>query len=178
MAAAGDSLLVLSYIPKENALAVLIDESSDRTALHDLLMKEAQRVADEHRAAVISKITPLPHTDRLPGCDAFLRLGEAERKALLARMTIRPEASSINTLPDDIANCLVNFPPTHRHVICTRLIEWWDLQIIFTLCGKRQRCISKLEVLEKISEIAGEIEREELSADFEMSVIPDGHKPD
>lgn len=171
-------LVTVAPLGTKDVLAVLIEETGDRGPLHDLLVLEAQRVIDEHETARGSDTLPLPHADRVAGCAAFLKLGQAKRNALLARITIRPGASNIASISIDIAAQLVNFPPEKRPAICARLIEWWDLQVIFTLCGKRERFIFKIEVQQKIAELAGEIERDELLPDFENALLPDDYEPD
>ena len=170
-------LVTVAPLGAKDALAVLLNETADRGSLHALLVLEAQRVVDEHEAARLSGSLPEPHADRVAGCTAFLQLGKAQREVLLARMTVRPGASNIVSISDDIAAKLVNFPPNKRPAICERLIEWWDLQVIFTLCGKRERFIALIEVQQKIAEFAGEIEREELLPDFEIARQPDDHEP-
>lgn len=169
-------LVTVAPLGKSNALAVLLNPTSDRSSLQTLLVTEAQRVVDENAAA--SGASAPPHADRIDGCKAFLNLDEAKRNALLARVTVRPGASNIGAVCDDIAKRLMNFPPGQRPEICKRLIEWWDLQVIFTLCEKRQRTIAKIEVLQVISELAGEIERDDLFPDFELAALPSDHTPD
>ena len=56
-------------------------------------------------------------------------------------------------------------------------MEWWDLQIVYAFCGKRERFINRLEVLERLTEMVGEITREELLADFRFEIPPDNHRP-
>jgi hypothetical protein len=170
-------LVTVASLDKKSVLSILLDESADRNLLHDQLVQEAERVVSEYQKASALKKSPLPHSDRIAGCNAFLQLDKIKRKTLLTRMTICPGTSNISALSNDIASRLVNFPPTQRSEVCTRLIEWWDLQVIFSLCGKRERFISKIEAQEKISEIAGEIERDELLPDFETSLLPDNHIP-
>ncbi|NDZ12697.1 hypothetical protein C7T35_10075 [Variovorax sp. WS11] len=170
-------LVTVAPLGAKDALAVLLDETADRGPLRALLVLEAQRVVQEHEAARVSSSLPLPHGDRIAGCTAFLQLGKPRQEALLARMTVRPGASNIAAISDDITAQLVNFPPDKRPAICVRLIEWWDLQVIFTLCGKRERFIGKIEVQQKIAELAGEIERDELLPDFETALQPDDHEP-
>lgn len=171
-------LVTVAPLGSKDDLAVLLNETADRGSLHTLLVLEAQRVVDEREAARTSGTLPLPHADRVDGCTAFLQLGKAKREVLLARMTVRPGTSNIASISDDIAAKLVHFPPDQRPAIGTRLIEWWDLQVIFTLCGKRERFIAFIEVQQKISELASEIERDELSPDFEGAQQPDDHEPD
>lgn len=171
-------LVTVAPLSAKGFLGSLLDESASRESLHSTLLDEAQRVVDEHQAGRLAGLQPLPHTDRVSSCAAFLKLDNSTRKTLLSRITVRPGGSNITGVSDDIAGCLVNFPPDSRQAICIRLIEWWDLQVIFTLCGKRERFITKLEVQQKISELAGEIERDELFPDFENALMPEEHVPD
>ncbi|MGP8432369.1 ABC-three component system protein [Paraburkholderia fungorum] len=170
-------LVTVAPLDAAGALACLTTDLSDRDSLHALLVQEAQRVLDAQEAARHAK-RPIPHADRASGCAAFLNLDELTRRALLARISVRAGSSNIAAICDDIENCLVNFPPEKRSALCKRLIEWWDLQVVFTLCGKRERFITKLEVQLRIAELAGEIERDELLPDFESALLPDDHVPD
>ena len=169
-------LVTVASLDAEGVLGSLLTESADRESLHVKLLQEARRVVDAHEAAKHAG-TP-PHADRVGGCMAFLQLDEDTRRSLLSKITVRPGRSNITAISGEIADCLVNFPPQQRPVLCTRLIEWWDLQVIFTLCGKRERFITKLEVQLKIAELAGEIERDELLPDFETALLPTDHVPD
>lgn len=171
-------LVTVAPLSEKSFLGSLLDESASRESLHSTLLNEAQRVVAEYQAGKLAGHQTLPHTDRVSSCTAFLQLDESMRKTLLSRITVSPGGGNITGISDDIARCLVNFPPCSRDAICIRLLEWWDLQVIFTLCGKRERFITKLEVQQKISELAGEIERDELFADFENALMPESHVPD
>lgn len=172
-------LVTVAALGKDIVLGALLDENADRTLLHDALVEEAQRVVKEHQAAKADGAsTTFPHADRVAGCDAFLKLGASARTSLLARMSIHAGNANITGIEDDIASALVNFPPDKRQAIARRLLEWWDLQVVFTLCGRRERFIGKIEVQQKISEIAGEIERDELMPEFETVLPPSDHQPD
>lgn len=172
-------LVTVAPLGKDMVLGALLDQNADRTPLHDALVEEAQRVVIEHQAAkAASASTPFPHADRVAGCHAFLKLGEPHRKLLLARMSIQMGTANIAEIENAIASTLDNFPPDKRQAIARRLLEWWDLQVVFTLCGKRERFIGKIEVQRKTSEIAGEIERDELMPEFEDVLPPSDHQPD
>jgi hypothetical protein len=170
-------LVTVAPIDTEGALACLTTELSDRESLHALLLQEAKRVLDAQEVAKLAG-TPLPHADRVGGCSAFIYLDEATRRTLLSRISVRPGSDNIAAVSGNIENCLVNFPPPKRPILCRRLVEWWDLQVVFTLCGKRERFITKLEVQLKLAELAGEIERDELLPDFESALLPKDHVPD
>ena len=170
-------LVTVAPLSSGNPLEVLLDDQSSRAHLLTLLRNEAQRVVDEHQAGKTAKKSPLPHSDRVSSCAAYLGLNETVREKLLARITVQPSTSNISEIPDDIAKELKNFPPEHRTAITRKLMEWWDLQVIYSFCDKRNRAISMLEVQHKVAEIAGELAREELLADFQFVTPPDDHTP-
>ncbi|MDA8454265.1 hypothetical protein M4R22_05780 [Acidovorax sp. GBBC 3334] len=170
-------LVTVAPLPPGSVLAPLLDEKSSRTDLLKRLEAEAKRVVDEHATAKASGRNPLPHVERLPGCSAFLALPEATREKLLSRATIQPAAHDINKIQLDITNALTNFPPDQREAISQRLTEWWDLQIVYSFCGRRERFITRLEVLQRLLEMAGELARDELLADFQFEFPPDDHSP-
>jgi len=170
-------LVTVAPLPPGSVLAPLLDESASRAGLIKLLEAEAQRVVNEHAAAKKSGKSSLPHADRLSGCSAYLALPEVTREKLLSRARIQPAASDINKIQHDIANALTNFPPDQREAISKRLMEWWDLQIVYSFCAKRERFITRLEVLQRLLEMAGELARDELLADFQFEAPPDDHSP-
>ena len=170
-------LVTVAPLPSGSPFEVLRDERSPRTNLLTLLCNEAQRVVDEHQVAKRSGKYPLPHADRVSSCAAYLELNDIVREKLLSRITVQPAASNINEIPKDIAKELKNFPPERRDAITQKLIEWWDLQVVYSFCDKRDRAISMLEVQQKVAEISGELEREELLADFQFVTPPGDHTP-
>lgn len=168
-------LVTVAPLPSGSLLEVLLDEQSPRTQLLKALRDEAQRVLDEHQAGKEAEKYPPPHADRVTSCAAYLKLSDSVREKFLARITVQPSASNINEIPKDIAKELKNFPPERREAITEKLMEWWDLQVVYSFCGKRDRAISMLEVQQKIAEIAGELEREDILADFQFIAPPEGH---
>lgn len=170
-------LVTVAPLPSGSAFEVLLDELSPRTKLLTLLYSEAHRIVDEHQAAKKSGKYQLPHADRVSSCAAYLGLNDIVREKLLSRITVQPAASNISEIPKDIAKELKNFPPERRGAITQKLIEWWDLQVVYSLCDKRDRAITMLEVQQKVAEISGELEREELLADFQFVMPPGDHHP-
>ncbi|WP_182284864.1 ABC-three component system protein [Comamonas testosteroni] len=119
----------------------------------------------------------MPHGERAAACAAYIKLNEELRQALLSRVIIQPAASNIAQISNDIADALKAFPPEQRELIAHRLIEWWDLQVVHSFCGKRERVLSMLDVQLRLSEIAGELYRDEVLADFKIVMPPDDHSP-
>jgi hypothetical protein len=58
------------------------------------------------------------------------------------------------------------------------LIEWWDRQIVYSLCGKRDRVISRAELQQQISVVVGDIEQDRILPDFETVSAPGDYHPD
>jgi hypothetical protein len=170
-------LVTVAPLPPGSVLAPLLDEKASRTGLLKLLEAEAQRVVNEHATAKKNGKSPLPHVERLPGCSAYLNLPDVTREKLLSRATIQPAANDINNIQRDITNALRNFPPDQREAISRRLMEWWDLQVVYSFCDKRERFITRLEVQQRLLEMAGELARDELLADFQFEVPPGDHSP-
>lgn len=169
-------LVTVAPLPAGSPLVPLLDEATSRANLLVLLADEAQRVLDEREAAATQK-KPVPHGERGAACAAYLKLSEGVRQTLLSRVSIQPAASDIVQIGKDIADALKSFPPDRREAIARRLIEWWDLQVVHSFCGIRERAISMLDVQLRLSEIAGEVHRDEVLADFQFVTPPDDHAP-
>lgn len=86
--------------------------------------------------------------------------------------------ADISKLKGKIANGLVMLPAGQRSVVAQKLVEWWNREIIYSLCGKRERIISRHELQSRYTAIVGELEREILSADFEQTEPPEDYQPD
>lgn len=100
----------------------------------------------EHSAAVASGNPKPPHADRIKACTASLPLPEPTQAEVLKRSSIVTEESCIVDLEADIARKLTLFTEEYRVPLAQRLVGWWDLQVIHTLCGIREHAISKTEV--------------------------------
>lgn len=170
-------LVTVAPLPTGSPLEPLLNLASPRDKLLGLLEVEAQRVVDEHDAAKCDGKKPLPHAIRLECCAAFLKLQSNIRQTLLSRVTVQPSASNIANISKDIAKELTHFPPDRRDAITHRLMEWWDVQVIHSFCGIRDRVISMLEVQQQLTEIAGQLDRDEILADFLFVAPPNDHMP-
>ncbi|WP_191558256.1 ABC-three component system protein [Brevundimonas aurantiaca] len=170
-------LVTVAELANDSPLSALITPGSDQTALVAALEAEAQRVLDERKAAAEKK-DPLPHAERAGGCEAFLGLGETVRANLVRSMHIQPGTLTLGQIEQEIAGRLKFIQPKDRPAVAARLVQWWDREIVYTLCGQREPLISRAELQQKISAIIAEIEQDLLTPDFEGAPPPDDYLPD
>ncbi len=170
-------LVAVGGIASNSPLNVLSDPDGDRAELVSAMLEEAQRVIDLRVVAEQSK-TPLPFADRVDGCRAFLTLTPTERLNLVRRVKIQLHSPSVGAIEDLIAGHLKILPAEQRPMVAQRLIEWWDRQIVYSICNKRQRVISRAELQHQISAIVGDLEQGKLQAEFETVSPPDDYQPD
>lgn len=170
-------LVAVGKVPDESPLKALLVEDSDRAELLKAMQEEAKRVVDERCAAKqIGK--KIPHEDRAAGCEAFLALGAADQQNILRRIRIQQGSPTIDKIEGAVATHLMLLPEEHRPVIAKRLIEWWDRQVIYSLCGKRERVLTRVELQHQITTIIGDIEQARLVPDFMTTVPPKEYQPD
>jgi hypothetical protein len=170
-------LVTVAEIVADDPLEVLTDDSADRTNLAVALTEEAIRVREARKAA--SKADKaLPYADRADGCEAFLALGETDRLNLLRRAVIRPCSPAVSRVEAEIARHLHILPPEQRGPVAERLVAWWDRQVVYSLCGKRERIISRAELQSQISAIVAEVDQGKLYPDFETISQPEDYEPD
>ena len=141
------------------------------------MVKEAERVVKARESAEKNN-TPLPYSDRVGGCVAFLHLASIERLNLVRRMRIQHGSPNITAIESLIAEQLKILPADQRQTVAQRLIEWWDRQVVYSLCGKREKVLSRVELQLQISMIVGDIEQGKLLADFETLSPPEDYQPD
>jgi hypothetical protein len=170
-------LVTVANLGRNSPLIALTDPKADRGELVEAMTHEAQRVLDARAAATKAGKAP-PHADRVGGCSAFLGLTETERLNLMRRAVIQPSSPSLDTIEDNVAGYLKLFPPGQRAAVASRLVEWWDRQIVYSLCGKRDRVISRSELQHQISAIVVDIEQNRLMPDFEVVSPPEDYQPD
>lgn len=170
-------LVTVAELAKDSPLSALLTSESDRTALVAALEAEAKRVVDDRNAAAVNK-DPLPHAERAGGCEAFLGLGDALRANLVRSMHIQPGTLTLAQIEQEIAGRLKFLQPKDRPAVAARLVQWWDREIVYTLCGQRDPLISRAELQQKISAIIAEIEQDLLTPDFEGAPPPGDYQPD
>jgi len=170
-------LVAVGKIPQDCPLRALINADADRAALVAAMTAEANRVLAARDAAAKAK-KALPYGDRVDGCQAFLNLTEAVRLNVLRRAVIRPDSPTITEIEKQIATYFHFVLPEHRAAVAKRLIEWWDRQIVYSLCGERERVITRAELQSQIMTIVADLEQEKLVPEFETVGPPDDYQPD
>lgn len=170
-------LVSVGGVSPDSPLTVLTDPEADRAQLVAAMVEEAQRVMAARTAAQNSKNT-LPYSDRVDGCRAFLRFTEVERLNLMRRVRLRANTPDVSSIEAAVAEHLIILPASQRSTVAQRLIQWWDRQVVYSLCGKRERILSRTELQHQISSIIGDIEQGNLLAEFETLSPPDEYQPD
>src|SRR5258708_10862794 len=170
-------LVAVASIPSDSPLTALTSEDANRDFIVGAMVEEAQQVIDA-RAAAVKSGKSAPYADRVDGCEAFLALSETERQNLLRRTLIKQDSSPIGEIEERVAEHLKLLPPDQRPAVAKRLIEWWDRQIVYSLCGKRERVISRAELQQQITIIIGDLEQDKLLPDFETVSQPEDYQPD
>lgn len=170
-------LVTVANIDDGSVLNVLTCDSADRADLVAAMTAEAERVRDEREKAAAKK-DALPHGDRADACEAFLNLSETERLNLLRRAVIKPDSPTVPEVEKLIADQLHILPTKQRADVACRLVEWWDRQVVYSLCNQRGRIIARSELQAQISEIVGDLDQGKLSADFETVSHPEDYQPD
>lgn len=170
-------LVAVGAIPTDSPLNALTELDRDRVELVEAMTEEAQRVVDSRAAAAIAN-KALPYADRVDGCEAFLSLTGNERLNLMRRTVIRPDSPTVSEIEDQIARHLNILPAVQRPAVAKRLVEWWDRQIVYSLCGTRDRVVSRTELQYQISAIVADIEQGKLAPDFETVSPPDDYEPE
>jgi hypothetical protein len=172
-------LVTVSSIAGDSPLQALTDVDADRTDLVAAMTKEAERVLKARADAAEAKKTP-PYGDRVDGCHAFLGLTETQRLNLLRRTVIQPKSPTVSEVENLITShsSLKILPVEQRAAVAKGLIEWWDRQVVYSLCGMRERVVSRAELQHQISTIVSEIEQGKLVAELETVSPPEDYQPD
>jgi hypothetical protein len=170
-------LVAVGAIPENSPLQALTSLDADRIALVEALVEEATHVI-EARAEAKAQGKTLPYADRSDGCEAFLALSETERLNLIRRALIRQNSPTIDAIEARVAGYLKLLPVDQRPLVAKRLIEWWDRQIVYSLCGKRERVIRRAELQQQIMSIVSDLEEGKLIPEFETATPPEDYQPD
>lgn len=170
-------LIAVGAISSSSPLLVLTEPEADRSSLMTVMTLEAERVVAAREAAARENKN-LPFADRAEGCVAFLGLSENERLNLLRRAKICPDSPTVSEIEKQIADHLQLVLPSFRSEVARRLVEWWDRQVVYTLCGKRERVIGRAEIQAQIMTIVSDLEQDKLVPEFETVSHPEDYQPD
>lgn len=170
-------LVTVGGIVADDPLVALTDDNADRNNLATLMAEEATRVREARKAAAKGG-KALPYADRTDGCEAFLALGETDRLNLLRRAAIRSGSPVVSSVEAEIASHLHILPAEQRGSVAERLVAWWDRQVVYSLCGKRERIITRAELQSQISAIIADVDQGKLVPDFETLSQPEYYEPD
>jgi hypothetical protein len=170
-------LVAIGEIPKDSPLHALTSRDTDRSELVAAMVAEAQRVMDARTEAAKAK-KPLPYGDRADGCEAFLGLSDTERVNLMRRAQVQPNSPTIDEIEGRVADHLKLLPVDQRPLVAKRLIEWWDRQVIYSLCGIRERAIARTELQAQVMSIVADLEQGKLLPEFETATHPEDYQPD
>lgn len=164
--------LLLTCAPAGRDLSCLV-VNSDRTALHLLLVSEANLVVSEVEA------NKHKHTDRLPGCRAFLKLSGPDQIALLDRINILDNSSNIIDTDRKLDGIFRNsLRPEKRPLLISRIREYWINRAFKSLTGELPRIIPKSEIQDFLEEMIAAITGTALPDDFgELGPAPDVETP-
>lgn len=173
-------LVSVAQIGSDSPLALLktTSSSADKTPLVNALIAEAERVSADRKLAGEQGKKPLPHKDRFAGCEAFLELTSTMRVNLVGRITIQAGTPNITGIESQVCDQLNILPKAQRVAVAKRLIGWWDREVVYSLCGKRDRLICFEEIQKAIIEFASDLFQEKLLPDFESAVPPKEYQPD
>lgn len=170
-------LVAVGSVPNDSPLMALCDAQANREHLLKAMLEEANRVVEE-RAAAKAAGEKLPHGVRAAGCKAFLNLDASTRWSLLRRICIQHGSVTVGQIPEVLSKWLHILPKEQRLQATERLLAWWDLQVVYTLCEKRERVIHRSEMQHSISSIIAQLDDEKLVADFDLVNHPDGYEAD
>lgn len=165
------ALITVAPLSQGSLLECLQAIDSDRSNLLTALITEAERVMEEVNAAELANKSK-PHAKRSPGAKAFLSLTSTQKKGLLAKITLRPDAPKIDELEELFAKRLDTYPVSQRETLSRKTYEWWDRQVLLSFANKRHRFIARYEVLEKLSETSAMLQSEKLMDSFSSKRPP------
>lgn len=172
------NLVSVADVSKGSVLEALLGDVKDRSELLAALKDEAKRVLDEREEAKVAGENKLPHASRAAGCKAFLTLPEDTKIKLIAQIRLKPSQASIVNIEKELERNQLSVTPEKRAEVTQRLVEWWNRQVIFSMCGKRNKAITRFELVQRHMEIVSDIELDKLSNPFETQKPPSSYQPD
>lgn len=171
------NLVSVADLAADTLLNVLLEDRSDRTNLLVALEQEAKRVLRERMEAKANQAKELPHITRAPGCEAFLNLADNSRARLLEKISLKPGEQNITNIEQSLAQSQTSVIACHRAIVAQRLVEWWDRQVLHSMCGMREKGITRFELIQQHMTIVSELELDQFTNPFATSNPPVSHQP-
>lgn len=183
------NLVSVADLATDSLLKLLLEDRFDRTDLLIALEQEAERVQLEREVAKAAQVRnsssttsaarakDLPHTTRAPGCEAFLNLTDDTRAKLINKISLKPGELNIKNIEQSLADCQSSVTARHRAIVAQRLVEWWDRQVLHSMCGMRKKGITRFELIQRHMTIVSELELDQFTNPFETATPPFSHLP-
>lgn len=170
-------LIAVGALAEESPLRQFQEDQPDLELLRNSLAAEARHVKDAREQAKAGG-EPVPYEKRAKGCEAFLALSDDDRNLFLSRIEIASGSMTVDEVEPAIASRLDFILPEHRGAVASRLVAWWDREILYSLCDKRERMIFREELQAQITLLVSEIVQDKLLPDFEDVGPPEDYQPD
>ena len=170
-------LITVASVPNDDSLQSLLQEPPNINAL-------VAAMVEEHNESRTTATLPRARTRNCPTLIELLAAWPSSNSRkpcawACARESVSlPGALNIAEIEPAINAGLGILPAEQRLIVAEKLVAWWSREIIYSLCGKRNRVITRLELQSRILEVVAELEREGLSVDFEQMEPPEDYQPD
>lgn len=174
------TLSTVATLDAGNALSVLLELGTDRTALLNILIEEAHRILSERdleeqkqKHNSTSQKEKLPYEARYKGCQSFLNLAQPQKKLLIEKIILNPGSFSIEEANTMVCNKIKNaVKPESISLLAKAILAWWDREAVESLTGERTRQIFKTELLEFISKKNAELHTDPFTDDLGDLALP------
>jgi hypothetical protein len=145
--------------------ALVADADRDVSLAHvrEAFAEESRRVLAEIE---VGKGSHNRFAKRFAGCERFLALSPKEQVAFLSRVQVAPNTFGAHETEGKVIDLLSTIPSRIRKQVANRLIEWWDRQVALAFMGKRERFLTKFEVLDQLALIVSDHFDDSLPDDY------------
>lgn len=170
-------LVTVAPLTSSSALSALCEDSSDRSEVLTKLEAEASRViGDVQLAKAAGKAQP--HQSRYPGAVSFMALNKKQRRSLVDSILLKPSSKGVSEIESQLSECLRTYPADQREKLAARVCEWWDRQILLSMCGDRPRYIQRGELIEHLAEFSAALQTDALVESFASKKPPETFQTD
>ncbi|MFD1991625.1 ABC-three component system protein [Paenibacillus nicotianae] len=149
-------------ITSNNLLIKLVNGDKEREDVVDLMIKEANKVIEARKLAILNNKKSLPYEGKFLGCESFLSLNKDEKLSLINKIIIRSSSFDIFHVEKEVIEWLKDVVVKKmRQSIANRLLEWWDKRMIDCTNG-----VTKEELTTYIQNLIGQFQDDNLPDDF------------